>query len=227
MIIFDEESHTYKNPETGRNYISATTLLNKYKTYFNSKDHALRVSAREGVTPEFILETWAAETKRATDRGTNIHALMENYIKTGIVKEDYNYLYRSYDRLISKEIGKFDVVLSETRMSLHEYELAGTADIIYESEHDFIIADFKTNKRFRFANDFKEYFLQPIAHLSMCEFNTYSLQLSLYAYMYEQATGKKCKKLVTFYLKEDEWVPYYSNYLKTDILNILNHFKKS
>jgi ATP-dependent exoDNAse (exonuclease V) beta subunit len=108
---------------------------------------------------------------------------------------------------------------------LHDYEIAGTSDLIYEREKDFIVADFKTNKKYRFSNDFNDYFKAPIEHLTYCEFNTYALQLSLYAYMYEQKTGKKCNKLVTLYLEEDNWIPHHANYLKTDIINILSDHK--
>ena len=90
---------------------------------------------------------------------------------------------------------------------------------------DFIVADFKTNKKYRFSNDFNEYFLAPVDHLPYCEFNTYALQLSMYAYMYEQKSGKKCNKIVTLYLEEDTWIPYHANYLKSDIINILTNYK--
>ena len=67
----------------------------------------------------------------------------------------------------------------------------------------------------------------PVDHLHTCEFNTYALQLSMYAYMHEQMTGKKCRKCVIFYLQEDRFVPYHINYLKADIINILNDYRKT
>ena len=151
---------------------------------------------------------------------------MEQFIKIGEVDETYNYLYKSYDNLVTKVIGNYKKVHSEKLLSLNDYEVAGTSDLIYEREDDFIVADFKTNKKYRFSTDFNDYFKAPVDHLPYCEFNTYALQLSLYAYMYEQETGKKCAKLVTFYLQEDKWIPYHANYLKTDIINILKDYKK-
>lgn len=226
MIVFDEKSHTYTNTESNKRYISVTTLLGKYKSTFDSKAHSKRVAEREGVTQEFVLESWKNTTKVATDRGNKIHRLMEQFIKIGEVDETYNYLYKSYDNLVTKVIGNYKKVHSEKLLSLNEYEVAGTSDLIYEREDDFIVADFKTNKKYRFSTDFNDYFKVPVDHLPYCEFNTYALQLSLYAYMYEQETGKKCTKLVTFYLQEDKWIPYHANYLKTDIINILKDYKK-
>ena len=62
----------------------------------------------------------------------------------------------------------------------------------------------------------------PVDHFDYCEFNTYALQLSFYAWLYERATGKKCRKCVIFYLKEDRFLSYHVNYLKSDIYNIIS-----
>lgn len=225
MIVFDEKSHTYTNTKTNNRYVSVTTLLGKYKKPFDSNTHSKRVAEREGVTQEFVLESWKATTKVATDRGTKIHKLMEDFVKFGGVDDSYSYLFKSYDRFVSKYIGNYKQVLSEELLFLHDYEIAGTTDLIYERKDDFIVADFKTNKKYRFSNDFNEYFLSPVDHLTYCEFNVYALQLSMYAKIFEVMSGKKCNKIVTLYLEEDKWVPYHANYLKTDVTNILEHYK--
>ena len=225
MIVFDEASHTYTNTKTGKKYTSVTTLLGKYKKPFDSAGHSKRVAEREGVTQEFVLEMWQTETKKATDKGTKIHNLMEKFIKFGEIEESYSYLFKSYNKVVENYIGEYKKVHSEKLLALHEFEIAGTSDIIYERKDDFIVADFKTNKKYRFSTDFSDYMLPPVDHLAYCEFNSYALQLSLYAHMYEQETKKKCSKIVTFFLNEDRWVPYHSNYLKTDVLNILNNYK--
>ena len=225
MIIFDEKSHTYTNIDNGNKYTSVTTLLGKYKKPFDSATHSKRVAEREGVTQEFVLESWRATTKTATDRGTKIHKLMEDFVKVGEVNDEYSYLYKSYNKFVTSYIGNYKKILSEELLFLHDYEVAGTSDLIYERENDFIVADFKTNKKYRFSNDFNDYFKSPVDHLTYCEFNTYALQLSMYAYMYEQKTGKKCNKIVTLYLEEDRWIPHHANYLKTDIINILENYK--
>ena len=227
MIVFDEKSHIYTNTETNNRYISVTTLLGKYKKPFDSDTHSKRVAEREGVTQEFVLESWKATTKVATDRGTKIHNMMEQFVKFGETVESYNYLFKSYNKVVENTIGEYKNIHSEKLLSLDEYEVAGMSDLIYERKDDFIVADFKTNKKYRFNTDFNDYMLSPVEHLSYCEFNSYALQLSLYAYMFEKETGKRCSKIVTFYLNEDRWLPYHSNYLKTDIINILNDYRFS
>lgn len=222
MIVFDEESHTYTNSTTHERYISVTTLLGKYKTPFDKDKHSLRVAEREGVPQELVLEMWEKENKKATTRGTKIHKLMENYINFGEKADGYEWMFKSYDKILPYAVNKFKKVYSENLLHIDEYKVAGTADLIYDHGDSFTIGDFKTNKKFNFASDFNEYFNDPISHLPYCEFNNYALQMSMYAFMYEKMTGKRCKKIVVYFLKEDKWQPIHCNYLKTDIQNILN-----
>jgi ATP-dependent exoDNAse (exonuclease V) beta subunit len=225
MIIFDEASHTYTNNETDEKYISVTTLISKYKKPFDKELHSLRVSKREGVPQEMVLEMWEQENKRSTDRGSLIHKLLEDYLTVGEVVSDYSWLYRSYDKIVADNIDSFRSFDSERLLFNDEYKVAGTADLIYDHGEYFTIGDFKTNKRFLFNSKYNEYFNDPISHLSYCEFNSYALQLSIYAYMHEQITGKKCCKIVVFYLNESNFVPIYCNYLKQDVINMFKHYR--
>ena len=101
------------------------------------------------------------------------------------------------------------------------------ADLIYEhSKDEFTLGDFKTNKKFRFSSPFGERLLAPVDHLHNCENNIYALQLSMYAYFYEQLTGKKCRKLVIFYLSGDRFKAYHCNYLKSDVEKVLENYKQ-
>jgi hypothetical protein len=223
-VVFDEKAHTYTHGEHGK-LISVTTLLGKYKKPFNSQLHASRVAKREGVSTEMVLETWEAEKNKACDKGTKIHKLLEDYISFGEVLQDYGWLYKSYDKGVEHHIDKFKSIACEKLLHDDEYKVAGTADLIYEHSNDeFTLGDFKTNKKFRFCSPFGERLLDPVDHLHNCEFNVYALQLSMYAYMHEKLTGKKCRKLVIFYLSGDRFSAYHCNYLKRDIEKILEHY---
>ena len=85
--------------------------------------------------------------------------------------------------------------------------MAGTADLIVENPTNFCIFDFKTNKAFNFSSKYDEYFQSPLDYLAQCEYTTYSLQLSIYAYLQEciyeaLGTPKKCNGLKVFYLRD-------------------------
>ena len=128
---------------------------------------------------------------------------------------------KSYDKAAERTIDSFKNVLCENLLYDEEVKVAGTADLIYEHKNEFTIGDFKTNKRFRFSSLYSERLKDPVSHLHNCEFNLYGLQLSLYAYLYEQMSGKRCRKCVIFYLKDDRFLSYHVNYMKSEVEAIL------
>ena len=220
-IKFDEPTHTYTHIDTDKPFISVTTLLGKYKQPFDRHGHSKRVADREGVSQELVLEMWEAEKNRACSRGTNIHAVLEDYINIGEVEGDWGWLCKSYDKAVERSVDSFKTVLSENLLYNEEHSIAGTADLIYEHKNEFTIGDFKTNKRFRFSSPYSERLKDPVSHLHNCEFNLYGLQLSLYAYVYEKMSGKRCRKCVIFYLNDDRFISYHINYMKAEVEAIL------
>ena len=221
-IKFDEAAHTYTHKDTGEKFISVTTLLGKYKQPFDRDGHSKRVADREGVSQELVLEMWEQEKNRACSRGTNIHAVLEDYINFGEVEGDWGWLCKSYDKAVERSVDSFKNVLSENLLYDEEYKIAGMADLIYEHKNEFTIGDFKTNKTFRFSSPYSERLKDPVSHLHNSEFNLYGLQLSLYAYLYERMTSKRCRKCVIFYLKDDRVLSYHVNYMKAEVEAILN-----
>ena len=227
-IVFDPESHTYTHKDTGEKFISVTTLLSRFKKPFDKDKHSTRVAEREGVPKEMVLELWEKEKNKACERGTAIHELLEEYIKYGETADNYGWLFKSYDKAVERHIDKFKDVLSENLVYDETFKVSGTADLIYEhKDNEFTLGDFKTNKKFRFSSSFGERMLKPLDHFQVCEFNTYALQLSMYAYMYEKLSGKKCRKCIIFYLNDDRFSGYHVNYLKSDVEKLFKYYKLS
>lgn len=228
-VVFDELNHKYTNPENGIDYISATTLLGKYKPKFDLDKNAANVARREGLTVEEVKTYWKDLNRISTTRGTAIHSILENYIKTRERGEEEKELVDYIEREL-KLNSEFEAN-AEERLYNDEYYIAGTADIILENNKFFKIWDLKTNKKFRFTNTFKEdvFLLDPVDHLVNCEYSNYALQLSLYAYMKEALTGKKCIELRILHLERQEpetiVKEIYLPYLKSDIFKILEHKK--
>lgn len=223
MLKFDKASHSYRNVYTEEEYISATTLIGKFKKKFDTEYHAKKAAEKEGVTPEEIKERWKKINADSKVRGSNIHEAIDIFNKTGDKDKEYETLLNSlellnaYDRTKSK---------CETLVYNHNHKIAGTADCIEDLGNVFNVFDFKTNKKFNMYSPYKSYFLDPVSHLSECEYNLYSLQLSLYAFMYQSMTGKRVGKLGILYLDGDnKFNLYHSPYLLTDIKNILNYVK--
>lgn len=228
MITFDPQKHVYTNSFTGEEYVSVTTLLNRFKKPFDSKSAAERVAQREGKTPEEIQKLWKDINSESKKRGTEIHNVIEKYIKQNTITKGYENLIESYNSLnIANENNE---ILSEEKLYSHRHKLAGTTDIIrLESKGGFSIFDIKTNKKFNFFSPYGEKLLAPLNHLPSCEYTIYSLQLSLYAYMYQELTGRHVNQLGVLYynISKNNFDYYPTVYMKQDIISLLKHYEKS
>lgn len=201
-VILDHEKHVYTNVETNENYMSVTTLISAYKKEFDKDFWSKKIAKRDGVSQETVLETWGTITKTAQNRGTDIHLAMERFLKENYVESGYEELTESFSKKMVGLIKNDTVIKSEELLFNDEHKLAGTADLIVENKNIFYVLDFKTNKAFNFISKYNDYFNEPLDFLQQNEFTTYTIQLSIYAYMHELLTGKKCGGLKIFYLRE-------------------------
>jgi hypothetical protein len=227
MIEFEPLAHTYTNTETNEKYISVTTLIGKYEPAFDAPLVAGRISKRDGIPVDIILDTWEQIKNAACKKGSMIHDMMERYIKDGTRNNNISWLYTEYDRIIKEQIWRYNKVHSEMLLYDHDYKVAGMADIVIDSGQYFYIVDFKTNKEFGFECKYGDYFFEPLEHLPVCEFNAYCLQLSMYAYMYSRLTGKKLKKMFILYLRPDikSFDVIHLNYMMTEVHSLMDHYK--
>lgn len=225
MLKFDKASHTYKNIHTDAEYTSATTLINKFKKKFDADFFAKKTALKEGVTPEEIKARWKQMNDASKTKGSNIHEAIDKFNKTGTKTEEYKELIEAIDQLKLYDLTK---TKCEELVYNHDYKLAGTADVIEDLGSVFNVYDFKTNKRFNLHSPYGSSLLDPVSHLSDCEYNVYSLQLSLYAYMYKSMTGKRVGKLGIIYLNpENKPEVYNTPYLHTDIKRMLDYNGKN
>jgi hypothetical protein len=228
-VILDHETHTYTNTDTGEKYTSVTTLIGNYKKPFDKDKWSKYVAQRDGLSQKEVLDKWSDITVTAQNRGTNVHLVMENYIKSNKIEKGYEPLVDSFIKKTKGIILPKSKILSEELLYNHEHKLAGTADLIVENDNFFHIMDFKTNKKFNFINKYNDYFYSPIDYLPQCEFTTYSIQMSIYAYMHELLTNKKCSGLTVFYLREftDKtfWQEIPCSYMKSTVKELLNDKK--
>ena len=221
MLAFDKASHSYRNIFTDEQYVSATTLINKFKKKFDADFHAKRAADKEGVTPEEIKMRWKKMNDESKVKGSAIHEAIDVFNRTGEIHEQYKELLASVASLNLYDVSK---IKCEELVYNHDHKLAGTADIIEDLGSYFNVYDFKTNKKFNLFSPYGSALLAPVSHLSDCEYNIYALQLSLYAFMYKSMTGKRVGKLAIIYLNSSNQTEVYqAPYLHTDIKNLLQH----
>lgn len=229
-VVLDHEKHVYTNTTNGDVYTSVTNFISQFKKPFDKDFWSKKVAQREGVDQSVILDTWNNLTKTAQGKGTAIHLVMERFIKERYVESGFEELTDSFYKKTSHIINNTSSVLSEQLLYSHEHKLAGTADLIVDNGDVFHILDFKTNKKFNFISKYNEYFFEPVDYLQQCEFNTYTIQLSIYAYLYELLTGKKCGGLKIYYLRDFSgrfWQEINCSYMKSAVRDMLeNRMKK-
>ena len=121
-VVFTEEDHTYRGTVSGKEYISATTLLKKYGMSPSEYD----------AIPKEILEAKAEYGKR-------VHKAIEEYIKGDETQLLVPEVQAFADWLHAQSMTTLDCV-SEQQVFNEYYGVAGTVDLQAWN----IIGDFKT-----------------------------------------------------------------------------------
>lgn len=188
-----------------------------------------------------ILDAWDEENKKSCERGTKIHADLEN-----------SFYEKKKDIDISKfEIGgKFVCDKGRTELDLEngvypEYlisrvsedgklRIAGQIDLLVKKGNKITIADFKTNKKIETKSFFNNKTKQsvkmkyPLNNLDDVNYWHYTLQLSTYAWMLQKYNPEfEIEDLVMIHFDHnDNMTVYHLPYLKEEVVKMLNHFKK-
>jgi len=239
---FDDE-HKYIDTTTGQELISCTTLIKKYQQQFQ-KDFWLKKKAKEyGTEPETLDEQWTKDAVIGTTRGSMLHKYLENLLSGkefpieypkfvhSLPSHEFITFHKSFERL--KEFGnsfaedfsylvpvKLEAVLGDSELGV-----AGQCDALFYDpvENEFVLLDFKTDKKISVHNKYQN-FKKPLTHLSQCEINKYSLQLSIYKYLIEKNTDVKINKMIIVWFnhKNDGYELFPINYLENEVNLILN-----
>jgi len=221
MVIFDTKKHTYTNPDTKEIYCSVSQLLAEYKEPFDSEFFASRVAAKEGVDKKDILAKWAKNSADACNKGKEVHAIVEGYIKNDQNTDNdvISHFKAVFDKKAYKEIHSEKMVWSDA------HKIAGTSDLIAEVNKDFFdVYDLKTNNKFLFNNKYGKYLKPPLNNLQTCQYNDYALQLSLYAFLYSAQTGKKVRQLGILYYDGQSFSNYATPYMFWEVSVLLKHY---
>ena len=141
----------YKTP-SGRAYPSVTSV-----TGLHSKQSIMEWRKRVGEEEANRIST------RAANRGTRIHQLCEDYLKTGSVVPDIfdAEMFGSIRPLLDKID---NVHCLETPLWSDHLQVAGTVDCIAEFEGKLAVIDFKTASRIKDRDEIHNYFMQTAAY---------------------------------------------------------------
>jgi hypothetical protein len=232
--IFDGPSHTYTDPDDNFKYTSVTRFLDRFKPHFDEQTMAKRIAQREGISVECILEMWEEKREKSKVFGTRVHKILELYHTTG-KNSDKEYAtilnkFKELDIKLDKKNTFFEKLVYNRK-----FGIAGMSDVIMHNadKKTFNVYDFKTNKKLRYHSPFNDQLLGPVSKFPCSEYFSYSLQLSMYAYLYKLMTGLEPLRLKIFWYSREkpedytnlngEWQTIGVPYLEEDVIKCLQH----
>ena len=192
-------------------------------------------------TQQDILDEWDKKNKESCERGTKIHAELENsFYKSGKnvslqrfgiggkfeCKKDYSDLDLEY--------GVYPEYLIYRESDDGILRLAGQIDLIVKQGNEITVCDWKTNQEIKQKAGFNTQtkstskMKYPLNNLDDANFWHYTLQLSTYAWMLQKLNPNFIIKdliICHFDHKGNETI-YHCDYLKKDVERMLSHYKK-
>jgi hypothetical protein len=160
--------------------------------------------------------------------GTKVHDIVERYLLANKWyfppdTEEGRFEQSVIDGFNGLKIDEGQAVWPERILFSEEYELAGMSDLIIDIDDVYFdVWDWKTNREFNFFNQYGyETLFKPFDHYQSCQYSVYTLQLSVYAYMYELETGRKCRCINIGY-----WDKEKMNFTKIPITYVKHDAKK-
>ena len=188
-----------------------------------------------------ILDAWDLENRNSCERGTRIHADLEN----SFYKKKQNIDLSKY-----QIGGKFECIKDHNELDLEngvypEYlisrvsddgklRIAGQIDLLVKRGNKIIIGDWKTNKKIETKSFFNSKtktsvkMKYPLNNLDDVNYWHYTLQLSTYAWMIQKKNPEfEIEDLVLVHFDHDDnMTVYHLPYLKDEVIKMLAFYKK-
>ena len=187
----------YETPE-GNKYPSITTVLS-----VRNKKGLFEWRKRVG---EDVANYVA---RKAANRGTSVHHMCEDYINNDFDEEKHKKKFLPYvlfNQLRESVLQKIDnIYAQECGLYSDKYKVAGRVDCIAEYDGKLSIIDFKTSSKER-SDDWNE---------------SYYIQASAYAEMFEERTGIEINQVAILVVTEDGVVQEFVKN-KTEYLPLLS-----
>ena len=221
IIYLEPIAHKYHHRETGKIYKSVTTTLSSIEPHFDVEGVSLAIFNQQdslkqeryiGLTQQQIIDYWQMLNDEANVYGTRVHDIVERYLLANFWyfppdNEDGQFEQKVIDEFNVIKIEYGQAIWPERILFTEQYELAGMADLIIDIDDVFFdIWDWKTNRVFNFYNPYgNETLYKPFDYMQSCQYSIYTLQLSVYAYLYElEFPKRKCRQITIGYWDKEK-----------------------
>lgn len=211
LISFKEQGHIY-NVNGKTNFTSVTSVVKKLFEVFNADkiiDKMMQSpnwsnSKYFNMKKNEIKELWKKEGLLASQQGTKMHCMFENYYNGQWIDNDNSIEYLYFSNFV--EDHKY-LVPYRTEWSIwdEEKKLTGSIDMVFINEDNTIsIYDWKRCKNIEKFNNFNKFaIMEPISHIPDTNFWHYCIQLNLYKYILEKNYGFIVKELFLVQIHPD------------------------
>ena len=237
-VFLEPIEHKYHHRETGKIYKSVTTTLSSIEPHFDSEAVSLAITRQPdnakqeryiGLNQQQILDFWQQLNDEANIYGTKVHDIVERYLLANkwyfpTEDEEGEFEQKVIEGYENLKIDEGIAVWPERILFSEEYELAGMSDLIIDIDDVFFdVWDWKTNREFNFFDQFGyKTLFKPFDHMQSCQWSVYTLQLSVYTYMYEmEFPGRKCRQICIGY-----WDKETKSFEKIQIMYMKHEAKK-
>lgn len=203
-ISFDETTHTYYVDGSSEGIISVTTLIHNHFPKFDS-DRILKIMKNKkqkypNMTDEQIKKMWSDNGKIASENGTKLHKMIENYYN-GIINnkddekiQEFQYFLKFNETLKNR---KDNLIPYRTEWSVFDgsIDLAGQIDMLYKKlDGTYALYDWKRIKELKKDNTFEKG-LGRLSTLDNCNYIHYSIQLNIYKKILETRYNFKVSEM--------------------------------
>lgn len=199
MVRFEEGPHRYSTLDD-RGLLSVSGLMHQFEPQEDWNAIARKVAKKQGKTTQEILDLWDMKRNRGSEAGTLVHKQKENELlaQRGELTIEESPCDATYKYALDVSLLKDNTVYPELMIYDLEHMVCGQSDIVRIDKGSIHVEDYKTDKsieRKAFSNEWTpaKKLLPPVAHLDCCNYNTYSLKMSLYMYLVWKANKGRFK----------------------------------
>ena len=244
-ITFKEDTHQYFDP-AGQEYTSVSRVLQTITPDFDRDGISLNMARakakQDGISvdraQQIILQDWDHKKNSAIDRGNWIHDNIEAFLTIGSCDEKLV----PVSKRVASFVAQYYKYFPEALIYASEYLTAGQSDLVVQRQKkkdgtvDFY--DYKTNeakgiyydsikrKDGKIVKHYNNFLKAPLDHLEHSNYNLYSLQLSIYAYLASITFGITVGRLGIIFIDNNlkvRMIPVA--YMKMEIIALLEAFK--
>jgi len=227
-VYLEPNEHKYFDSE-GNQYISFSALYGKLVKKFDAVGISKLVSKSNGKSADEVRQGW----EQTATNGKRIDKALERYAQmANFDKEDYD-LHELVPAVLSK-YKVYNKCFEQGVPYSKQYRVAGSWDKLSltsnRKDSKFHLSDFKCFEKgydSLFTVSGQPWLNAPFNHLPNTKFTKISFQLSFYAHLFEELTGRGCERLfidlITPVFDKDHRLVSYKNevvntmYLKNDV----------